>query len=194
MRPYRELIIDGYNNLVKVIRSSVKPNMDVRTSLAMITNSTRSDIKFVEVYRDRGIGSLLEIIDNEYAPRARTVLYDAIAGYLETLKDVPNNEAICLNVITCGVDSASVKENCRSLQPVITEMQTLGNLTITALCHDDAMDSGYMLEPLGIPSGNIAKVFLDREESYSMLADATKCYFSKRSDGVLSVNNFYEEE
>jgi hypothetical protein len=193
MKPYQQQVVAGYNNLVRALRSSIRPRMDLRVSLGLLSGIWKAADESItmhkEIYSNNGIGSLLEILDSELQASGTAHLYDALFSYLTTLT-IPMHEAVCVNLVLSGPDTASMK-TYRDLQPVVAKLNEAGNLTLTALFCDCGSWAETVITALQLAPGNSMCVDFESGADCSMLANGAMGYLSKRASGVMLVDDFY---
>jgi uncharacterized protein YegL len=129
-------------------------------------------------------------------PRGTTSLNDAVKKAIDLLSAQPDTDttANLIIVISDGEEnSSSIKTN--EISGMIKHLESTGKWTFTFMLANvdiHAVTKNLNLNTLNVNS--FKSTAAGTTEAFAAMSDATSTYFSVRSAGITSVNNFYEND
>lgn len=182
MKDIKEETIAHFNEQIKMIKNSNRPNMDTRVSLFTFHEELN------EVFFNKEINDVKELDD--YNPEGMTSVIDCLQQVLDRVEPEQNTSYLVC-ILSDGSDNSS-DSSVSNLSKRIAKLQDSGNWTFTFIGANQDLDK--TVAKLKIPQGNAL-----RYESHSlgvstMTESQTKSlgyYFIARSYGTTSTRGFY---
>lgn len=116
--------IDGVNETIQTIRNAQKKHEDQQHYITLVSFNS-GEIK--TIYDNIGADKATEITDKQYRPNCGTPLYDAMGNALTNLrKDVADNDAVLVTIITDGYENASCEYNASSIKALVESLKAKG--------------------------------------------------------------------
>ncbi len=124
----RRSALSGCNETIQSIRSAQKNNPGQKQFLTLL--SFNSDEVTHYIFNNQPIEECKEIKENDYIPDACTPLYDAVGFSIRQLreqtKDVKEDKAFLVTIITDGLENASQHFSQQQIKSLIEELKPMG--------------------------------------------------------------------
>lgn len=116
--------IDGVNETVQTIRAAQKRHVDQEHYVTLVSFNSNA-IK--TIYDNVAVDRVEELTDKQYVPSCCTPLYDAMGSSLNVLsKNVSDNDAVLVTVITDGHENASTEFNGSAIKSLVESLKAKG--------------------------------------------------------------------